>query len=76
MSAEGNRANNRQVMNQHKTIVQDHNLSLKITITPLNGSNYITWSKTTSLFLCRKSKMGYVTGGMQERQELVALKTQ
>lgn len=29
---------------------------------PLNGNNYDIWPKSASLFLCGKSKAGYVTG--------------
>lgn len=34
--------------------------ALKITTSPLNGSNYITWTKSASLYLCDKSKLGFV----------------
>ncbi|CAN6454775.1 unnamed protein product [Victoria cruziana] len=36
--------------------------TLKITTSPLNGTNFITWAKSASLYLCRKSKIEYVNG--------------
>ncbi|KAF3773569.1 hypothetical protein EJ110_NYTH55035 [Nymphaea thermarum] len=39
----------------------EHN-TLKITSTPLNGANYLSWVKAARLFLSGKSKAGYING--------------
>lgn len=48
-----------------KKLNREADLALKITTVPLNDNNYTVWVKSASLFLCGKSKFGYVTGKIE-----------
>lgn len=45
-----------------KIIYREFDPCQKIMIVPLNGNNYMVWSKSTSLYICRKDKLGYIDG--------------
>ncbi|XP_077211228.1 uncharacterized protein LOC143846625 [Tasmannia lanceolata] len=47
-----------------KNIVHEyeHNTGIKLTLVPLNGLNYVSWSRTASLALGGRSKLDYING--------------
>ncbi|KAF3789166.1 hypothetical protein EJ110_NYTH09777 [Nymphaea thermarum] len=45
-----------------KMVMKESDPAIKITTSSLNGSNYIVWAKSASLYLCGKSKIGYING--------------
>lgn len=56
-----------------KAIFKEPDLALKITTTPLNGSNYIVWAKSASLYLYGRGKYGYVNRKAQRPEESDAM---
>ena len=49
-------------MTPEHIIVSNKNPNLRITTTLFNGTNYLSWSKSATLFLKSKGKIGYVNG--------------
>ncbi|CAN6477897.1 unnamed protein product [Victoria cruziana] len=52
-----------------KTVLKEIDPALKITTVPLNGTNYLVWSKSASLYLCRRGKSSYVNGKVRRPEE-------
>ncbi|CAN6459804.1 unnamed protein product [Victoria cruziana] len=52
-----------------KMMLKEPNTALKITTVPLNGTNYLVWSKSASLYLCGRGKAGYVNGKVCRPEE-------
>ncbi|CAN6444480.1 unnamed protein product [Victoria cruziana] len=52
-----------------KTVLKEPDPALKITTVPLNGTNYLVWSKSASMYLCGRGKAGYVNGKVCRPEE-------
>ncbi|KAF3794144.1 hypothetical protein EJ110_NYTH08202 [Nymphaea thermarum] len=52
-----------------KMVMKESDLALKITTWLLNGSNYIIWAKSASLYMCGKSKIEYINDKIKAPQK-------
>ena len=43
-------------------VISNENPNLRITTTLFDGTNYLSWSKSATLFLKNRGKIGYVNG--------------